>query len=37
VGLLQQNLDEEKKADKLLNDLALKEVNKNASVMAKAA
>ncbi|HTI80769.1 MAG TPA: ferritin-like domain-containing protein [Acetobacteraceae bacterium] len=37
VSLLQQNLDEEKKADKLLNDLALKEINKSASAMAKAA
>jgi ferritin-like metal-binding protein YciE len=37
VGLLQQTLDEEKKADKLLNDLAVKQINKNASGMAKAA
>jgi ferritin-like metal-binding protein YciE len=31
VTLLQQTLDEEKKADKLLNDLAVKHVNKNAA------
>jgi ferritin-like metal-binding protein YciE len=37
VSLLQQTLDEEKKADKLLNDLALKQINKSASVAAKAA
>jgi ferritin-like metal-binding protein YciE len=37
VNLLQQTLDEEKKADKLLNDLALKQINKSAVVTAKAA
>jgi ferritin-like metal-binding protein YciE len=37
VSLLQQNLDEEKKAYKLLNELALKEINKSASALAKAA
>jgi ferritin-like metal-binding protein YciE len=37
VGLLQQTLDEEKKADKSLNDLAVKQVNKSASLTAKAA
>jgi ferritin-like metal-binding protein YciE len=37
VSLLQQTLDEEKKADKLLNDLAIKQVNKNAVAPAKAA
>ena len=37
VGLLQQTLDEEKKADKLLNDLALKQINKSAAVVAKSA
>ncbi len=37
VGLLQQTLDEEKKADKSLNELALKEINKSASAMAHAA
>jgi ferritin-like metal-binding protein YciE len=37
VALLQQTLDEEKKADKSLNDLALKEINKSASAMPKAA
>jgi ferritin-like metal-binding protein YciE len=37
VSLLQQTLDEEKKADKLLNDLAMKQINKSASAMAKAA
>jgi len=37
VGLLQQTLDEEKMADKKLNDLAIKQINKNASVMPKAA
>jgi ferritin-like metal-binding protein YciE len=35
--LLQQTLDEEKKADKILNDLALKQINKSASIVAKAA
>jgi ferritin-like metal-binding protein YciE len=37
VALLQQTLDEEKKADKLLGDLALKQINKSASAVAKAA
>ena len=37
VGLLQQTFDEEKKADRLLNDLALKQINKNASDVLKAA
>jgi ferritin-like metal-binding protein YciE len=37
ADLLQQTLDEEKKADKLLNELALKHINKSASVVAKAA
>ena len=37
VGLLQQTLAEEKKADKLLNDLAVKQINKSASAVAKAA
>lgn len=37
VGLLQQTLDEEKKADKLLNDLAVKQINKSASAIANAA
>jgi ferritin-like metal-binding protein YciE len=37
VGLLQQTLDQEKKADKLLNDLAVKQINKSASAIAKAA
>jgi ferritin-like metal-binding protein YciE len=37
VSLLQQTLDEEKKADKLLNDLAVKQINKSAFSMAKAA
>jgi ferritin-like metal-binding protein YciE len=37
VGLLQETLDEEKKADKLLNDLATKQINKSASALAKAA
>ncbi|MEO9188543.1 MAG: ferritin-like domain-containing protein [Acetobacteraceae bacterium] len=36
VGLLQQTLDEEKKADKLLNDLATKHINKSAAALAKA-
>jgi ferritin-like metal-binding protein YciE len=35
VGLLQQTLDEEKKADKLLNDLAVKQINKGAAAVAK--
>jgi ferritin-like metal-binding protein YciE len=34
VGLLQETLDEEKKADKLLNDLAMKKVNKAAAAHA---
>jgi ferritin-like metal-binding protein YciE len=37
VGLLQTTLDEEKKADRLLNDLAVKRINKSASNLAKAA
>jgi ferritin-like metal-binding protein YciE len=37
VGLLQATLDEEKKADRLLNDLAVKRINKSASNLAKAA
>jgi ferritin-like metal-binding protein YciE len=37
VGLLQQTLAEEKNADKLLNGLALKQINKSASAVAKAA
>jgi ferritin-like metal-binding protein YciE len=37
VSLLQQTLDEEKKADKLLNDLAVKQINKTAAAPAKAA
>ncbi len=37
VGLLQQTLDEERKADKMLNDLALKQINKSASTVLKAA
>ena len=37
VRLLQQTLEEEKKADKLLNDLAMKQINKRAATMAKAA
>jgi ferritin-like metal-binding protein YciE len=37
VALLRQTLDEEKKADKLLNDLAVKQINKDASAMAEAA
>ena len=37
VGLLQETLDEEKKADKLLNDLGVKQINKSAAALAKAA
>src|SRR5476649_1969333 len=37
VGLLQQTLDEEKKADRLLNELAVKQINKSALRVAKAA
>ncbi len=37
VDLLQQTLDEEKNADRLLNDLALKQINKSASAIAHAA
>jgi ferritin-like metal-binding protein YciE len=37
AGLLQQTLDEEKTADKLLNGLATGKINKSASSMAKAA
>ena len=33
VGLLQQTLDEEKKADKLLNDLGVKQINKSAAAL----
>ena len=37
IGLLQHTLDEEKTADKKLNDLAVKQINKSASAMARAA
>lgn len=37
VALLRQTLDEEKAANKMLNDLAIKEINKTASGVAKAA
>ena len=37
VGLLQQTLNEEKKADKLLSDLGANQINKSASALAKAA
>jgi ferritin-like metal-binding protein YciE len=37
VPLLQQTLDEEKSADKKLNDLAVKQINKKASAVQKAA
>jgi ferritin-like metal-binding protein YciE len=37
VRLLQETLDEEKKADKLLNDLGVKQINKSAAAVAKAA
>lgn len=37
AGLLRQTLDEEKAANKLLNDLAVKRINKTASEVAKAA
>ena len=37
VDLLQRTLDEEKKADELLGDLALQQINKSASVVMKAA
>jgi ferritin-like metal-binding protein YciE len=37
VSLLQQTPDEEKKADKLHSDLAVKQNNKNATAPAKAA
>jgi len=37
IGLLQQTLDEEKMADKKLNDLAVKQINKSASAIALAA
>jgi ferritin-like metal-binding protein YciE len=33
VGLLQQTLEEEKKADKLLNDLGAKQINKSAAAL----
>lgn len=37
VALLQETLDEEKKADRLLNDMAVKRINKSAAMPAKAA
>ena len=37
VALLRQTLDEEKTANKMLNDLAIKQVNKSASAISKAA
>ena len=37
VALLRQTLDEEKTANKMLNDLAIKQVNKSASAVSKAA
>jgi ferritin-like metal-binding protein YciE len=37
ITLLQQTLDEEKTADKKLNDLAVKQINKRASEFARAA
>lgn len=37
VALLRQTLDEEKAANKMLNDLAIKQINKTASAVAKAA
>lgn len=37
ISLLQQTLEEEKKADKLLNDLAVKQINKSAAALATAA
>ena len=37
IGLLQQTIDEEKKADQTLNELALEDVNKDASSVARAA
>jgi ferritin-like metal-binding protein YciE len=37
IALLQQTLDEEKKADHLLTDLALKQINKSASALTHAA
>ena len=36
IGLLQQTLDEEKRADKLLNEIAVKQVNKKAAAPATA-
>ena len=33
VSLLQETLDEEKKADKLLNDLGVKQINKSAAAL----
>lgn len=37
IALLQQTLDEEKAADKKLNDLAVKQINKSASAITRAA
>lgn len=37
VSLLQQTLDEERKADKLLTEIGVKQINKSASATAKAA
>ena len=37
IALLQQTLDEEKKADKLLNDIAVKQLNKKAAALPAAA
>lgn len=37
VGLLTQTINEEKKADKMLSDLAVKQINKAAASLAKAA
>jgi len=37
VALLQTTLDEEKKADRLLNDLAIKQINKSAAAAVHAA
>jgi len=37
LGLLQETLEEEKKADKLLNDLGVKQINKSAAALARAA
>jgi ferritin-like metal-binding protein YciE len=35
IDLLQQTLDEEKKADKLLNDLGVKHINNSAAAVEK--